>query len=66
MHEAKTHLSCLVEQVGKPMGRATSIETPESTEPLPSRLGLLEGHCSVPNDFDRLSNEAIADLFEGP
>jgi prevent-host-death family protein len=76
MHEAKTHLSRLVEEAaagdaflickaGKPMVRVTSIEAPESAMALPRRLGLLEGECSVPDDFDRLGSETIADLFEG-
>jgi prevent-host-death family protein len=76
MHEAKTHLSRLVEEAaageaflickaGKPMVRVTSIEASESAMALPRRLGLLEGQCSVPDDFDRWGSEAIADLFEG-
>jgi hypothetical protein len=28
-------------------------------------LGLLAGQCSVPDDFDRIGAEEIADLFEG-
>lgn len=27
-------------------------------------LGLLEGQCQVPDDFDQMAAEAIADLFE--
>jgi prevent-host-death family protein len=76
MHEAKTHLSRLVEaaaagdaflicKAGKPLVRVTSIESSEATEPLQRRLGLLEGQCSVPDDFDRLGSDALADLFEG-
>jgi hypothetical protein len=34
--------------------------------PLPRRrLGLLQGHCSVPDDFDQLGSDTMADLFEG-
>lgn len=76
MHEAKTHLSRLVEEAaagdsflickaGKPMVRVTSIGQSDAPRPLPRRLGLLEGQCSVPDDFDRCGSEAIADLFEG-
>ena len=76
MHEAKTHLSRLVEEAaagegflickaGKPMVRVTPIDHPEASAPLRRRLGLLEGQCSVPDDFDRLGSDAIADLFEG-
>jgi hypothetical protein len=34
-------------------------------EPQPRRLGLLRGHCQVPDDFDQLGAPEIADLFEG-
>ena len=30
-----------------------------------SRLGALKGQFSVPEDFDRMGQEQIADLFEG-
>ena len=30
-----------------------------------SRLGALKGQFSVPEDFDRMGQEEIADLFEG-
>ena len=76
MHEAKTHLSRLVEEAaagdgflickaGKPMVRVTPIAHPEASTPRHRRLGLLEGQCSVPDDFDHLNSNAIADLFEG-
>lgn len=75
MHEAKTHLSRLVDEAaagqsfvickaGQPMVRVTPLS--QSDAPTPKRrLGLLVGHCSVPDDFDRLGSEALADLFEG-
>jgi len=56
MHEAKTHLSRLVDEAAAG-GKA-------GPSPLPRRLELLEGQCSVPDDFDRCGSEAIADLFE--
>ena len=76
MHEAKTHLSRLVEEAaagdgflickaGKPMVRVTPIDHPEASAPLRRRLGLLQGQCSVPDDFYRLGSDGIADLFEG-
>ena len=76
MHEAKTHLSRLVEEAaagegflickaGKPMVRVTPIDQNEAPAPLRRCLGLLDGECSVPDDFDRLASDAIADLFEG-
>ena len=41
----------------------TDAETPDT--PPRRRLGLLAGQCSVPDDFDRIASEDIADLFEG-
>ena len=76
MHEAKTHLSRLVDEAaagqafvickaGKPMVRVTPLASPGDGAPLPSRLGMLRGQFSVPEDFDRMGQEEIADLFEG-
>ena len=75
MHEAKTHLSRLVEEAaagqgfvickaGKPMVRVTPLDDP-AHQPQSRRLGLLRGHCQVPDDFDQLGADEIADLFEG-
>jgi antitoxin (DNA-binding transcriptional repressor) of toxin-antitoxin stability system len=76
MHEAKTHLSRLVEEAaagagfvickaGRPMVRVSPLSEP-MVAPLPRRrLGLLQGHCSVPDDFDQLGSDTMADLFEG-
>ena len=76
MHEAKTHLSRLVDEAaagqpfvickaGKPMVRVTPLTQSTEATPVPSRLGMLRGQVSVPDDFDRMGQEAIADLFEG-
>ena len=76
MHEAKTHLSRLVDEAaagqafvickaGKPMVRVTPLTQSSDAAPVPSRLGMLRGQISVPDDFDRMGQEAIADLFEG-
>ena len=76
MHEAKTHLSRLVDEAaagqsfvickaGKPMVRVTPLAQAGDAAPVSSRLGLLKGLVSVPDDFDRMGQEAIADLFEG-
>ncbi|QPN69347.1 type II toxin-antitoxin system Phd/YefM family antitoxin [Synechococcus sp. CBW1108] len=76
MHEAKTHLSRLVEEAaagesfvickaGRPMVRVTPLnEAGAAAAPL-RRLGLLAGQCQVPDDFDQLAAAEIADLFEG-
>jgi prevent-host-death family protein len=76
MHEAKTHLSRLVDEAaagqsfvickaGKPMVRVTPLNQPDAAAPVRSRLGMLRGQLSVPDDFDRMGQEEIADLFEG-
>ncbi|MEB3199836.1 MAG: type II toxin-antitoxin system prevent-host-death family antitoxin [Synechococcaceae cyanobacterium] len=75
MHEAKTHLSRLVEEAsagspfvickgGRPMVQVIPLDSERRQEPR-RRLGLLAGECAVPDDFDRMGGEAIADLFEG-
>ena len=76
MHEAKTHLSRLVDEAvagqafvickaGKPMVRVTPLNQPDAASPVRSRLGMLRRQLSVPDDFDRMGQEEIADLFEG-
>jgi prevent-host-death family protein len=74
IHEAKTHLSRLVEEAargnsfiiakaGKPMVKVI----PLSEEELKSsrRLGFMSGEISVPDDFDSLDADSITELFEG-
>jgi prevent-host-death family protein len=76
MHEAKTHLSRLVEEAaagssfvickaGKPMVRVSPVNDAGGAAQPRRRLGLLTGQCEVPDDFDQLGANAIADLFEG-
>ena len=76
MPEAKTHLSHLVDgaaagqsfvicKAGKPMVRVTPLAQSDEAAPARSRLGMLRGQFSVPDDFDRMGQEEIADLFEG-
>ncbi len=72
MHEAKTHLSRLVEQAakgepfviakaGKPMVKVVAIDAPTSA-PI-RRLGFMAGQIAVPDDFDRLGKDEIEQLF---
>jgi len=76
MHEAKTHLSRLVEEAaagepflickaGRPMVRVSPLKDWDSSAAPRRRLGLLAGQCQVPDDFDRMAAAEIADLFEG-
>ncbi len=72
IHEAKTRLSKLLEQVsrgepfiiakaGRPIAKVVAVETPEPTEV--QRLGFLSGEIAVPDDFDRMGEAEIAVAF---
>lgn len=74
IHQAKTHLSRLVEQAaqgepfviaraGKPLVRVAAVDTPPARPA--RRLGFLAGHVAVPEDFDRMGGDAIERLFGG-
>ena len=74
IHDAKTHLSRLVEQAakgesfiiakaGKPMVKVVPLNAEEAGTA--RRLGFLAGEINVPDDFDRMGEEAIVPLFEG-
>ncbi len=69
IHQAKTHLSKLVEEVeggeevviaraGKPVARLVPLQRPR-------RLGLLRGRLTVPEDFDAPLPEEVLAAFEG-
>ncbi len=73
MHQAKTHLSRLVQaaangepfiiaRAGKPMVKVIPLEAPE-TGTL-RRTGFLAGRISVPPDFDNIGSTEIEALFE--
>lgn len=72
IHEAKTHLSRLVEEVasgeeiiiakaGKPIARLVPLDN----APKKRRLGLLKGQLNVPDDFDAPLPDDVLGLFEG-
>jgi prevent-host-death family protein len=74
IHEAKTHLSRLVEdaahgkafiiaKAGKPMVKV--IPFTEEDQPSARRLGFMAGEIAVPDDFDRMGEETVAAMFEG-
>lgn len=74
MHEAKTHLSRLVEQAakgegfiiakaGKPLVKVIPIEVGDGV--VPRRLGFLAGEITVPDDFDSLGQDEVERLFGG-
>jgi prevent-host-death family protein len=72
IHEAKTHLSRLVEKAakgepfviakaGKPMVKVMPLDAPVAGQV--RRLGFMAGQISVPDDFDRMGGAAIEQLF---
>ncbi len=74
IHEAKTHLSRLIEQAakgepfiiakaGKPLVKVSRIDAPTGTQM--RRLGFMAGQISVPDDFDQMGGEEIEQLFRG-
>ena len=74
MHEAKTHLSRLVEaaangepfiiaRAGKPVVKVVAVEAPGAGST--RRVGFMAGKISVCDDFDRMGSEEIESMFEG-
>ena len=74
IHEAKTHLSRLIEKAvrgepfiiakaGKPMVKVTAIEA----EPVDTshRLGFMRGQMKIPDDFDTMGQKEIEAMFYG-
>lgn len=72
IHEAKTHLSRLVEEAangepfiiaraGKPLVKVVPLDAPA----VPRRIGFMDGEISIPDDFDRMGEGEIEELFEG-
>ena len=73
IHEAKTQLSMLVDKVaggepfiiakaGKPMAKVIPFI---ATKNKPTRVGFLSGQIEVPDDFDQMGQEEIAEMFAG-
>ncbi|MGC8121842.1 type II toxin-antitoxin system Phd/YefM family antitoxin [Marinobacter sp. VGCF2001] len=74
MHEAKTRLSQLVARAakgeafiiakaGKPVARVSAYDSPEDSQQ--KRIGFMVGEFTVPDDFDRMGQEDIAEMFGG-
>lgn len=73
IHEAKTHLSRLVEQAsageeiiiakaGKPVARLMPLAMPVGA---PRKLGILAGKFKVPDDIDSMFGDEIETMFYG-
>ncbi len=74
IHEAKTHLSKLVEEAangepfiiakaGKPMVKVVALDAPTGKKI--KRMGFMKGKISVPDNFDRLFEKEIEQMFYG-
>ena len=74
MHEAKTHLSRLVQRAangepfiiakaGKPLVKVVPLDA--STEKKLSRIGFMKGQIKVPDDFDTMMADEIEEMFYG-
>ena len=74
IHEAKTHLSRLVDRAangepfiiakaGKPLVKVVPLDA--STEKKSRRLGFMEGAFKVPDDFDTMFEKEIEEEFYG-
>jgi prevent-host-death family protein len=74
IHEAKTHLSRLVDQVasgepfviakaGKPLVKVIALGAPEAGQV--KRVGFMTGQIAVPDDFDQMGGGAVEKLFNG-
>ncbi|KPC55320.1 type II toxin-antitoxin system Phd/YefM family antitoxin [Amantichitinum ursilacus] len=74
IHEAKTHLSRLVEKAalgegfviakaGKPLVKVVPLNAPEANQV--RRIGFLAGEIMVPDDFDTMGSQEIEALFGG-
>ena len=72
IHEAKTHLSKLVEQAaagepfviakaGKPMVKVVPLDA--SDAPQPRRFGFMAGQFTIPDDFDTMGQAEIEEMF---
>ena len=75
IHEAKTHLSRLIERAaqgepfviakaGKPLVKVMPLDAPTIGEM--QRLGFMAGQIRVPDDFDRMGGADIERLFDDP
>lgn len=74
IHEAKTHLSRLIDdaskgkpfiiaKAGKPMVKVVAIDAPAGRQV--RRLGFLKGEFLIPDDFDQMGHREIEKLFTG-
>lgn len=74
IHEAKTQLSKLVDQAaqgesfiiakaGKPMVKVVALDAPSGTKI--RRRGFMKGEIKIPDNFDRVYEKEIEEMFYG-
>jgi prevent-host-death family protein len=74
IHEAKTHLSRLIDQAakgepfviaksGKPLVKVSALAAPDAAQA--RRRGFMAGQIRVPADFDQMGAETIETMFGG-
>lgn len=74
IHEAKTHLSRLVDMAakgesfviaksGKPLVKVMAVNAPDAGQQ--RRTGFLAGQFRIPDDFDRREAQRIEHMFSG-
>ncbi|MGE0667943.1 MAG: type II toxin-antitoxin system Phd/YefM family antitoxin [Sphingomonadales bacterium] len=74
IHEAKTHLSRLVDKAaegegfiiakaGRPLVKVVPLDAPHPDAK--KRIGFMKGEFVVPDDFDRMGEKEIERQFEG-
>ena len=72
IHEAKTHLSRLIDaaakgepfiiaKAGKPLVKVVPVDAPAA----PRRLGFMRGQFTVPDDIDTMYQDEIEKMFYG-
>ena len=72
IHEAKTHLSSLIDRAakgeafiiakaGKPLVKVVPLDAPEPGQA--RRVGFMAGQIEVPDDFNRIESSEIEQLF---
>ena len=73
IHQAKTHLSRLIDQAakgepfviakaGKPLVKVVPLDAPGPSQI--KRFGFMAGQIRVPDDFDQMAESAIVKMFE--
>ena len=76
IHQAKTHLSRLIERAangetitiakaGKPMARIMPLEDTQPVVDTSRRFGFMKGQIQVPDDFDTMGQAEIEAMFYG-